>query len=163
MVSSRRGFKDGDDDTAFKILNEAWAKASKGEDAFGLTQEARKLGTLSDDQLAAVRKYEIAVETLGDQHEVVKSAARWIGYLIGIGLVAMFTGFGLWYFKTQRHQDKLLRMQTEEQTPVEEQKGPANAYRIWTSEEEEQLRQAFGEKQSYKQLSDSSYRSPCCL
>lgn len=154
------GFKDGDDETAFNMLNEAWKKAMKGDDAFGLTQEARKLGTLSPDQLAAVRRFEIAAESLGDQHQLHISVSKWLGRLTGISLAAIGIGFGFWFWRTQRYQDKLLRMQTEEHTPVEKQEGPANAYRKWTPEEEEQLRQGFGEKKSYKQLAGAHGRTP---
>ena len=153
------GFQDGDDETAFGMLNETWKKAMRGEEAFGLTQEVRKLGTLNDEQLAAVRRFEIAAETLGDQNEL-NEEVQWHLNLLTVGsLAVLLVGFFSWYRKTQRHLDLLLRMQTEEQTPVEQESGAANAYRKWTPEEEEQLRKGFGEKKSYKQLADSHGRS----
>lgn len=68
-------------------------------------------------------------------------------------------GFVWWYRKTQRHQDKLLRMQTEEQTPVEKREGPANSYRKWKEEEEAELRQRFREKMTYKALAKAHGRT----
>lgn len=152
-------FEDGDDETAFKLLGDAWKTAERGENVFGLTQEARKLGTLDGDQLTAVRRFEIAAESFAHQMQEQRIYIEYLGYGLGGSLVLMIFGFLLWYWMTQRHQDLLLRIQTGEQLPVEERKEPANAGRKWTEGEEAALREGFDAGKKYEQLAKKHKRS----
>ena len=153
------GFQDGDDETELEMLNRAWQRAAKGGEAFGLTQELRKLGTLTEAELAAVRQFEIAANSLSNQWRIHEITRTWLSWMVVVSLGIMLLGFGLWYSRTQRHQDKLLRMQTQEQTPVEEQDGPAKAYQRWTEDEEKKLREGFKNGRTFKQLAKEHGRT----
>ncbi|MEM6457914.1 MAG: hypothetical protein AAF710_00820 [Planctomycetota bacterium] len=153
------GWVDGEDETVFELLNETWGQAAAGEKVFGLTQRVRKLGTVDEAGLEAVRRFEAAAGAMRHRRSLQGSVQNLLAVLMGMSLAVMGGGFGWWYGRTQRHQDKLLAMQARELLPVEEQSGPANAGRAWTPEAEAALRRGFDEGRSFKRLAKDLGRS----
>ncbi|MEM7576034.1 MAG: hypothetical protein AAF328_01050 [Planctomycetota bacterium] len=150
------GLTNGDDEAAFHLINKAVEQAKAGEDPFGLTQKAHKLGTLTDEQLDAVRRFEIAVETYADQRQTQSFVEMWLIGLMGGSLATTLGGFGWWYQRTQKYQDQILRIQAGEQVPAEQRSGPANAGRRWTQDEEARLREGFDAKKGDRELRKST-------
>lgn len=149
----------GDSEEARTLLNDSIGKARRGESTFGLSIAANDIEGLNADAMTAIRDFEIQSDTYAREVQIKRGWDWPHGSLIGLSLVVMGLGFVLWYRRTQRLLDIVLRHNAEEEAPSEVQTGPANANRKWTAEEEEQLEEGFSNKLTLKELAQNHERT----
>lgn len=93
------------------LLQEYWKQASEGSTGFGFTHQTRKIEGVTPQFAHDMKLHELKIEEFAQQIQQRKVRRHEIRLLFGISFGVMLVGFLLWYFKTQAHQDAILRDQ----------------------------------------------------